>query len=81
MNVSIKNKLIAHLRQSRKNYFSGLINMHSKNSNETWKIIKTITYKNRQRISIPNSFKNADETQIGEHYIADALNNFQNNIG
>ena len=76
MNVSIKNKLIANLRQSRKKYFSSLINMYSKNLNEIWKIIKTITYKNRQSISIPNSSKNADETPIGEHDIADALNNF-----
>ena len=49
--------------------------MHSKNLNEIWKIIKTITYKNRQSISIPNSFKNADETPIGEHE-TDAFNNF-----
>ena len=76
-----KNKLIANLRQSKKKYFSGLINMHSKNLNEIWKIIKTITYKNRQNISIPNLFKNADETPIGEHDIADALNNFFTNIG
>ena len=50
--------------------------MHSKNLNEIWKIIKTITYRNRQNISIPNSFKNANETPIGEHDIADALSNF-----
>ena len=50
--------------------------MHSKNFNEIWKIIKTITYKNRQSISIPNSLKNADETPIGEHDIADAFNKF-----
>ena len=55
--------------------------MHSKNLNEIWKIIKTITYKNRQNISIPNLSKNADETPIGEHDIADALNNFFTNIG
>ena len=55
--------------------------MHSKNLNETWKIIKTVTYKIRQNISFPNSFKNADETPIGEHDIADALNNFSTNIG
>ena len=55
--------------------------MYSKNLNEIWKIIKTITYKNRQSISIPNSFKNADETPIGEHDIADAFNNFFTNIG
>ena len=48
--------------------------------NEIWKIIKTITYKNRQNISIPNLFKNVDETPIGEHDIADAFNNlFTNN--
>ena len=76
-----KNKLIANLRQSKKDYFSGLINMHSKNLNEIWEITKTITYKNRQSISIPNSFKNADETPIGEHDIADAFNNFFTNIG
>ena len=62
-----KNKLIANLRQSRKKYFSGLINMYSKNLNEIWKIIKTITYKNRQNISIPNLFQNAGETPIGEN--------------
>ena len=55
--------------------------MYSNNLNEIWKIIKTITYQNRQSISIPNSFKNADETPIGEHDIADALNNFFANIG
>ena len=55
--------------------------MHSKNLNEIWKIIKTIIYKNRQNIRIPNSFKNADETPIGEHDIADALSNFFTNIG
>ena len=53
----------------------------SKNLNEIWKIIKTITYKNRRSISIPNSFYNADETPIGEHDIADAFNNFFTNIG
>ena len=55
--------------------------MHSKNLNEIWKIIKTITYKNRRSISILNSFKNADETPIGEPDIADALNKFFTNIG
>ena len=55
--------------------------MYSKNLNEIWKIIKTITYKNRQSISIPNSFMNADETPIGKHDIADAFNNFFTNIG
>ena len=55
--------------------------MHSRNLNEKWKIIKNITYKNRQDISIPNSCKNADETPIGEHDIADAFNNFFTNIG
>ena len=49
--------------------------------NEIWKIIKAITYKNRQNISIPNLFKNADETPIGEHDIADAFNKFFPNIG
>ena len=39
--------------------------------NKIWKIIKTITFKNRQTISIPNSFKNADETPTGKHDIAD----------
>ena len=47
-----KHKLIANLRQSKKKYFYGLINMHSKNLNDIWKIIKTITYKNRQNIYI-----------------------------
>ena len=46
-----------------------------------WKIIKAITYKNGQSISIPNSFMNADETPIGEHDIADALNNCSADIG
>ena len=55
--------------------------MHSKNLNEIWKIIKSTTYKNRQSISIPNSFKNADETPIGEHDIADAINIFFCNTG
>ena len=64
-----------------KKYFSDLINMHSKNLNEIWKTIKTITYKNRQSISIPNSSMNADETPIGEHDIADAVNNIFSNIG
>ena len=50
--------------------------MYSRNLNEIWKIIKTITYKNRQSISIPNSFKNADVIPICEHDIADALNTF-----
>ena len=71
-----KNKLIANLRQSMKKYFSGLMNMYSKNLNEIWKIIKAITYENKQSISIPNSFKNADETPMGDHDIADAFNNF-----
>ena len=55
--------------------------MYSKNLNEIWKIIKTITYKNRQNISIPNLFKNAGETPIGEYDIADAFNNLFTNIG
>ena len=55
--------------------------MYSKNLNEIWKIIKTITYRNRQSISIPNSFKNADETPIGIHDIADAFNKFFTDIG
>ena len=55
--------------------------MYSKNLNEIWKIIKTITNKNRQSISILNSSKNADETPIGEHDIADALNNYFTNSG
>ena len=55
--------------------------MHSKYLNEIWEIIKTITYKNRQSISIPNSFKNADETPIGVYDIADAFNNFFTTIG
>ena len=54
--------------------------MYSKNLNEIWKIIKTITYKNRQSISIPNSFKNADERPIGDHDIADDFNNVLYNI-
>ena len=76
----MQNKLIANLRKSTKK-ISALINKYSKNLNEMWKINKTITYKNRQSISIPNSIKNADETPIGEHDIVDALNKFSNNIG
>ena len=53
--------------------------MYSKNLNEILKIIKAITYKNRQTISIPNLFKNADETPTGEHDIADAFNIFFTN--
>ena len=55
--------------------------MHSMNLNEIWEIIKTIIYRNRQGISIPISFKNADETPIGEHDVADASNKFFHNIG
>ena len=72
VSIFLKN-LIANLRQCKKKYFCGLINIHSENLNEIWKIIKTITYENRQSISIPNSFKNADETPIGKHDIADAF--------
>ena len=54
--------------------------MHSKNLNEIWEIVKTITCKNRQCIIIPNSFKNAGETPTGEHDIADG-HNFFTNIG
>ena len=45
---------MAYLRQSKKKYFSAFINMYSKNINEIWEMIKTITYKNMQTISIPN---------------------------
>ena len=55
--------------------------MYIKNLNEIWKIIKTITYENRQAISIQNLFMNADETPIGEHDMAYAFNKFCSNIG
>ena len=55
------------------------INMHSKNINEIWKKIKTITYENRQTISI-SIFRNFDGTPIGERDIAYAFNNFFTNI-
>ena len=42
---------------------------------------KTITYANRQTISTPNSFKNADKTPTGEHDIANALNIFLHILG
>ena len=56
MNVGMKkNKnLIAYLRQKKKKCFSAFINVYSKNINEIWKMIKTITYKNMQTISISN---------------------------
>ena len=69
------------LRQSKKKNFSALINLYSKNINEIWEIIKTVTYINRQTINIPNLFKNADVTPTDEHDIADAFNNFFTNIG
>ena len=55
--------------------------MHSKDLNETCKmelrkIIKTISYENRQTISNPNLFRTADETPTGEHDIADAFKFF-----
>ena len=70
------NRLIANIRQRKKKYFLRFINMHSENINEIWKIIKTITYRNRQTISIHNLFQNADETPTCVHDIADALNKF-----
>ena len=55
--------------------------MYSKSLHEIWKIIKIITYKNRQTISIPNLLKYADEAPTCEHYIADAFIIFFTNIG
>ena len=55
--------------------------MHRKILNEIWKINKTITYKHKQTINIPNLFMNADETPTGEHDIANDLNNILTNIG
>ena len=75
MNVGMQNTEIK-LKTKQEKAFSGLINMYSKNLNEIWKITKTITYKNRQSISIQHLFKNYDETQTGENDIADAPNNF-----
>ena len=56
MNVSIKkykHKLIENLSQSEKKYFSGLVNMCSKNVNEIWKIIKAITCKKGKLLAFP----------------------------
>ena len=72
-----KKKLTSILRYCEKYYFSDLLNRHSMNTNETLKILNSITNtKNKQTTSTSMPFSYNGKVKDNKQAVANAFNDF-----